>query len=152
MILLVSKFIWVTPRDSNIGKLCQSWWASNGAIHREVGKLLTLLNGNIEEVVTQHVPGELNDVADKLSRLAQPGVSQQLPPQWPTAAGPAKLARLQNASQQFRRTNGQNHVFRVFSPFCFSPGPANVVESCAETPALSSAVYMLYAIDIVAQF
>ena len=36
---------------------------------------------NIEEVVTQHVPGKLNEVADKLSRLAQPGVSQQLPPE-----------------------------------------------------------------------
>ena len=69
---------------------------------------------NIEEVVTQHVPGKLNEVADKLSRLAQPGVSQQLPPQlqgakrrvtprrdesffrsWAAAVGPAKTARVQ---------------------------------------------------------
>ena len=69
---------------------------------------------NIEEVVTQHVHGKLNDVADKLSRLAQPGVSQQLLPQlqgakrrvtpkrddtffrsWAAAVGPARTARMQ---------------------------------------------------------
>ena len=65
-----------------------------------------------EEVVTQHVPGKINDVADKLSNLAQPGASQQLPPQlqgakrrvtpkrddaffrsWAAAVGPAKNAQ-----------------------------------------------------------
>ena len=68
---------------------------------------------NIEEVVTQQVPGKLNEVADKLSRLAQPGVSQQLPPQlqgakrrvtpkrddafcrsWAAAVGPAKTSQV----------------------------------------------------------
>ena len=68
---------------------------------------------NIEEIVTQHVPGKHNEVADKLSRLAQPGVSQQLPPQlqgakrrvtptqddaffrsWVAAVGPAKTAQV----------------------------------------------------------
>ena len=67
---------------------------------------------DMEEVVTQHVPGKINDVADKLSRLAQPGASQQLPPQlqgakrrvtprrddaffrsWAAAVGPAKSAQ-----------------------------------------------------------
>ena len=57
-------------------------------MNRKVGKLLTAFEWDwgrnrfgAREVVTQHVPSKINDVADKLSRLAQPGASQQLPPQ-----------------------------------------------------------------------
>ena len=59
-------------------KLASSSPLLNG-IGAEIALVLEL--HNIEEVFTQHVPGKLNDVADKLSRLAQPGVCQQLPPQ-----------------------------------------------------------------------
>ena len=105
------------------GRQSQKGFGDSFAMHRKVGKLSPLLNGigaeialvlelhGIEEVVTQHVPGKINDVADKLSRLAQPGASQQLPPQlqgamrrvtpkrddaffrsWAAAVGPAKSA------------------------------------------------------------
>ena len=43
MIVLVSRLIWVMLRDSNVGKLCQSWWASNCGVpgwlsHRQWSK------------------------------------------------------------------------------------------------------------------
>ena len=97
-------------KSQRTAKLASSSPLLNG-IGAEIALVLDL--HNIEEVVTQHLPGKLNEVADKLSRLGQPGVSQQLPPQlqgakrrvtpkrndaffrsWAAVVGPAKTAQV----------------------------------------------------------
>ena len=69
--------------DSVTALQCTAKLASSSPLLNGIGAdiALVLELQNTEEVVTQHVPGKLNEVADKLSTLAQPGVSQQLPPQ-----------------------------------------------------------------------
>ena len=103
--------------DSVTALQCTAKLASSSPLLNGIGAEIALVLElhNIEEVVTQHVPGKLNEVADKLSRLAQPGVSQQLPPQvqgakrrvtpkrddaffrsWAAAVGPAKTAQVKS--------------------------------------------------------
>ena len=69
--------------DSVTALQCTAKLASSSPFVNGIGAEIALVLDlhNIEEVVTQRVPGKLNEVADKLSRLAQPGASQQLPPQ-----------------------------------------------------------------------
>ena len=112
---------------------------------------------NIEEVVTQHVPGKLNDVADKLSRLAQLGVSQQLTPQLQGAerrvtpkrddlffpfvgssSWPGKTCTTSNRIATISQNKWSKPRVRVCSPFCFFAKP------CAETPAQSSVLCTCY--------
>ena len=97
MIVLASMLNWVTPRDSNIAKShaivkvqsdsvtalqCTAKLASFSPLLNGIGAEIALVLElhNIEEVVTQHVPGKLNEVADKLSRLAQPGAKRRVTP------------------------------------------------------------------------
>ena len=65
--------------DSVTALQCTAKLASSSPLLNGIGAeiVLVLELFDIEEVVTQH----LNEVADKLSRLAQLGASQQLPPQ-----------------------------------------------------------------------
>ena len=115
-LLAKSQAIAKVKSDSVTALQCTANLASSSQLLNGIGAEIALVLElhNIEEVVTQHVPCKLNDVADKLSKLAQPGVSPQLPPQlqgakrrvtpkrddsffrsWAAAVGPAKTARLQ---------------------------------------------------------
>ena len=69
--------------DSVAALQCTAKLASSPPLLNGIGAEIALVLElyDIEEIVTQHVPGKLNEVADKLSRLAQPGASQLLPPQ-----------------------------------------------------------------------
>ena len=98
--------------DSVTALQCTAKLASSSPLLNGIGAEIALVLElhDIEEVVTQHVPVKINDVADKLSRLAQSGASQQLPPQlqgakrrvtpkrdhapfrsWAAAVGPRKV-------------------------------------------------------------
>ena len=69
--------------DSVTALQCTAKLASSSPLLNGIGAEIALVLElyDIEEIVTQHVPGKLNEVADKLSRMAQPGASQLLPPQ-----------------------------------------------------------------------
>ena len=69
--------------DSVTALQCTAKLASSSPLLNGIGAEIALVLElyDIEEIVTQHVPGKLNEVADKLSRMAQPGASQFLPPQ-----------------------------------------------------------------------
>ena len=100
--------------DSVTALQCTAKLASSSPFMNGIGAEIALVLElhDIEEVVTQHVPGKISDVADKLSRPPQPDASQQLPPQlqgakrrvtprrdcalfrsWAAAVGPSKSAQ-----------------------------------------------------------
>jgi len=69
--------------DSVTALACACKLASSSALMNGIGAEMALVLEvhEISEVLATHVPGQLNDVADALSRLAQPGAPQTLPPQ-----------------------------------------------------------------------
>ena len=124
--------------------------ASSSPLYNGIGPKIALVFElhNIEEIVTQHVPGKLNEVADKLSRLAQPGVSQQHRSEMMFSfnRGQLQSARRKLREYKFDRTTlakqvvSQNNVIRLCSPMLLvaepcAETPACVAEPCAETPA-----------------
>ena len=92
MALLVSLRVWAplltasqaclrVRGDSVTALRCAVKMASSAKLLNGIGAeiALTLELHDIDEVITVHVPGVLNDVADRLSRLAQPKAPQDLP-------------------------------------------------------------------------
>ena len=112
-------------------------------IGAEIALVLELYD--IEEIVTQHVPGKLNEVADKLSRMAQPGASQLLPPQLQGAKRRVTPKRNDAFFRSWTAAVGPSSNFvsvraKWFTSKIINETACGNAELCAETPALVSSV------------
>ena len=100
---------------------------------------------DIEEIVTQHVPGKLNEVADKLSRMAQPGASQLLPPKLHDAKRRVTPKRNDAFFRSWLAAVGPSSNFdsvceKSFTSLFINETVCGNAGLCAETPALVSSV------------
>ena len=133
--------------DSVTALQCTAKLASSSPLLNGIGAEIALVLElyDIEEIVTQHVPGKLNEVADKLSRFAQPGASQHLPPQLQDAKRRVTPKRDDAFFRSWTAAVGPSSNFVSVRAKCFTSKIINETvcgnaEPCAETPARVSSV------------